>query len=105
MKKEMKLTKDDFRVEEFDGEFKIQRKYPYERSTRMFWWKKVTNHTSWRSVDNKGNYLYSVTTHGGGYTLSNFDDEVEPLPDLQSALDKIDLILNPPEKIYHYLKK
>jgi len=81
----------DYRVEEYDGSFKIQRKKVIEKTTGILWWKKTTKETKWRDVDKWGNCLFSITNYSVHY--SNYDQKIKPFTDLQSAFDKIDTMI------------
>ena len=88
----------DYRVEEYDGTFQIQRKEVIKKTTGYLWWKKTTKETKWKYVDKWGKCLFFITC---GYIYhDNYDQKIKPFTDLKSAFDKIDIMVKGIN--YHY---
>ena len=88
----------DYRVEEYDGTFQIQRKQVIEKNTGILWWRKTTKETKWKYVDKWGRCLFSIT--GMSFHYSNYEQKIRPSADLKSAFDKIDIMIIGTK--YHY---
>jgi len=94
-----KASNSDYRVEEYGGYFKIQKKKVEKKTIGFLWWRKTIIETKWLYIDNKGRFLVSLS-YGSRY-INNYSDEIKPFTDLQSAFNKISIIENGPK--YHYL--
>ena len=94
MKKETKiaLTLSDYRIVEFMGTFRIQKKSIEKKG--MLWWKKTEEH--WRPVDEYGTGIYHIRI--GGTYIAN---EKKSYPTLDEAQNAILKFINGP--IYHQL--
>ena len=86
----------EYRVEEYDGVFQIQRKKIETTTTGMLWWEKTKKEVVWKYVDRWGNCLWR--SWGGHY--NNYDQKIKPFIDLKSALAKIDVMIK--GGTYHY---
>ena len=85
----------NFRVEEYDGDFQIQRKTVKIVITGILWWKKETEVTEWSYVNRFGEPIFTIY-HPIYYRCS----KISPFKDLQSAFNKIDTMTV--GAIYHY---
>lgn len=87
----------DFRVREYDGIFEIQRKEIKKVTTGCLWWKKTKEETNWKFVDKWGNCLWAIY---GYMSVNNYHEKINSFTDLQSAFDKIDVMIAGAK--YHY---
>ena len=87
----------DFRVREYDGIFEIQRKEVKTITTGCLWWEKTKKETNWKFVDKWGNCLWSIY---GYISANNYHEKINSFTDLQSAFDKIDVMISGAK--YHY---
>lgn len=88
----------EYRVEEYDGIFQIQRKEVKIKITRFLFKKnKVTEEIKWKFVDKWGNCLFYSRRALG---FNNYECKIEPFKDLKSAFDKIDVMIK--GETYHY---
>lgn len=93
--------KPEYRVEEYDGVFQIQRKETDIVTTHHFFSRnEVKEVITWRYVDKWGNCLYRRIS--GHRVSGNYDCKIKPFKDPESALAKIELMIKG-EK-YHYPK-
>lgn len=90
------LSITDFRVKEYSNSFKIQRKRIVKKTTGYLWWKKSIEVVEWASVDEYGRFIF---TNFNPYH-SNVLKIMPPFNDLQSALNRINLIVEGCK--YHY---
>ena len=87
----------DFRVREYDGIFEIQRKEVKKTTNGCLWWKKTKEEINWKFVDKWGNCLWAIY---GYISVNNYDQKIGHFTDLQSAFDKIDIMIAGAK--YHY---
>jgi hypothetical protein len=87
----------DYRVEEYDGTFQIQRKEVIKKTIGSLWWKKTTEETKWKYVDKWGECLFCIT---GYIYYDNYHQKIKPFTDLKSAFDQIDIMIAGVK--YHY---
>ena len=87
----------DFRVREYDGIFEIQRKEIKKVTTGCLWWKKTKEEINWKFVDKWGNCLRAIY---GYVSVNNYYEKINSFTDLQSAFDKIDVMIAGAK--YHY---
>lgn len=90
--------KAEYRVEEYDGVFQIQRKEFKTKITGMLWWIKITKEAKWSYVDKWGTCLWYSYRTG----LNNYKRKEDPFNDLASALAKIEIMIK--GETYHYPK-
>lgn len=90
----------DFRVREYNGVFRIQRRKKTYRTTGIFRNKKTVN-INWGYVDMYGNFLY--TFFGTAGSISNHDQRCKPFNTLKCALERIDMMIEGIK--YHYPNK
>ena len=88
----------EYRVEEYDGVFQIQRKEFKTKITGMLWWIKITKEAKWSYVDKWGICLWRSYRTG----LNNTERKIEPFNDLKSALVKIEVMIK--GETHHYPK-
>ena len=88
------MTKEDFRVKEYNGSFTIEREFEIEIVTYR-WFRKTlrSKEKRWKAVNRRG----------GNVHISLGDYSLPPFKTLQDALDMIDVIVAGDK--YHYPKE
>jgi len=89
------INRSDFRVAEYDGEFRIQRKTFKTKTTGMLWWKKETEVIEWCRVNKWGNPILILRG-----PISYREPSIGPFHDLKSAVRAIDIMIKGIK--YHY---
>ena len=85
----------DYRVEEYDGTFKIQVRTTEHKTKGHLWWKKKIEVEKWEYVNKYGKPVWCIY-----YPIYYKEQPIAPFKDLKSAFDKVDIMIK--GKIYHY---
>jgi hypothetical protein len=84
------VSSSDFRIFEYNGVFKIQRKQTLIKNTGCLWWKKTTETIKWKYIDKYGRFLYSINTRYISY--NNYNQKTKDFKTLDKALIAVDVI-------------
>lgn len=91
----------NFRIVEFNGTFKIERKFK-KITTTGFLRKKTTETFVWKDITVTGGECYRLSLIGTGLVLDTYKNIMPTFKTLEEAKNTINTLINPLKPIYHY---